>query len=66
MKLAQNSARLAVKNGWITCPYCSRNERIMKVRPDTEGRCLQVFCRSCKREIILDIDKGERVKLHGQ
>ena len=38
----------------------------MKVRPDTEARSLQVFCRSCKREIILDIDKGERVKLHGQ
>ena len=38
----------------------------MKVLPETEAKSLQVLCRTCKREIILDIDKGERVKLHGQ
>ena len=58
--------KLVVKNGWVSCPYCARNTRLMRVLPETAGRSIQVFCRTCKREIVLDIDKGERVKLHGQ
>ena len=38
----------------------------MRVLPNTEARSLQVYCRDCKREIILDIDKGQRVELRSQ
>ena len=65
MKNMENSARLAVKNGWVSCPYC-RNGRLMKVLPDTEGTSIQVFCKHCRKEIILDIHKGMGVELHGQ
>lgn len=65
MKSVQNSARLAVKNGWISCPHC-RNGRLMKVLPETEGTSIQVFCKQCRNEIILDIHKGMGVELHGQ
>ena len=66
MKLAQNSARLAVKNGWSSCPCCRRNKRLMRVLPETRARSLEVFCRDCKSTIILDIDEGQRVELRSQ
>ena len=66
MKSVQNSARLAVKNGWISCPCCKRNHRLMRVLPETQARSLEVFCRDCKSTIILDIHKGMGGELHGQ
>ena len=66
MKSETRPAKLAVKNGWVSCPYCKRNERLMRVLPDTEARRLEVYCRDCKRRIILNIDKGQRVELRSQ
>ena len=66
LKNVQNSARLAVKNGWISCPCCRRNKRLMRVLPETRARSLEVFCRDCKSTIILDIDEGQRVELRSQ
>ena len=66
MKSVQNSARLAVKNGWISCPCCKRNHRLMRVLPETQARSLAVFCRDCKSTIILDIYQGQRVELRSQ
>lgn len=66
MTSMQKQTILAVKNGWVSCPYCKRNERLMRVLPDTEARCLEVYCRDCKRRIILNIDKGQRVELRSQ
>lgn len=53
---------LPVHDHWVACPGCTRNKRLLKIRPDTEARRFVAYCRSCKREIILDIDKGERVR----
>lgn len=60
-----SSGKLVVKDGWLTCP-CGRNHRLLRVLEDTEARCLQLYCRSCKQEIIVDIDKGQSVKRRGQ
>lgn len=61
------TAKIAVKTGgWVPCPYCRRNQRLLRVLPDTEARSLQVYCRDCKRELILNIDKGQRVELRSQ
>ena len=65
MTSMQKQTILAVKNGWVSCPHC-RNGRLMKVLPDTEGTSIQVFCKHCRKEIILDIHKGMGVELHGQ
>ena len=62
MQTEKNCGKLVVKDGWITCPVCQRNIHLLKIRSDTEARNLQVFCRTCRREIILDIDKGQCVK----
>ena len=66
LKSVQNSARLAVKNGWISCPGCKRSRRLMRVLPETQARSLEVFCRDCKSTIILDIDPAQRVALRSQ
>lgn len=66
MKREERPAKLAVKNGWISCPCCKRNHRLMRVLPETRARSLEVFCRDCKSTIILDIDEGQRVELRSQ
>ena len=58
-KTLQNAACLgilSVKDGWIVCPGCGKH--IQRITPTTEARALPVYCRGCRREIILDIDRG--------
>ena len=66
MKAYSERGKLAIKNGWISCPCCKRNHRLMRVLPETQARSLEVFCRDCKSTIILDIDEGQRVELRSQ
>ena len=57
---------LPVTDGWLACPRCQRNRRLMRVNPDTYGRNIQLYCRICKSEIIVNIDKGECFESYGQ
>lgn len=57
---------LTVANGWLECPSCRRNRRMMQIRPDAEGRNIVAFCRVCKTEHIVDIVKGECFESYGQ
>lgn len=67
MQNGANTAKIAVKtDGWVTCPYCRRNKRLLRINQDTEARNLQVYCRDCKHELILNIAKGQRVELRSQ
>lgn len=50
---------LVVKDGYLQCPQCRRNKRLLKIDPDTKATRLVVFCRDCKTEHIVDIDKGQ-------
>ncbi len=50
---------LRVRDGWIECPICHRNRKLLRITPETKARSLPVFCRSCKREIIIDIERGQ-------
>lgn len=62
MQTANKSAILPVKDGWISCPVCRRNHRLLRIDDRTEALGLPVYCRTCRTEIILDIDKGQSVK----
>lgn len=42
-----------VRDGWIECPYC--HHKLLRVKPETQAKSLPVYCRVCKREIIIDI-----------
>lgn len=54
--------KLTVKDGWLACPVCNRNIHLLKIRPDTQAQNLQVFCRTCRSEIVVNIEKGQCVK----
>ena len=54
--------KLTVKDGWVTCPVCKRNRRLIRVKPETVAQALPVFCRDCKSEIILNIERGQSVE----
>ena len=50
---------------FISCPMC-RKSKIMRIYPETSGEKISMYCRNCKREIIVDIQPGtgtERVIL---
>lgn len=53
---------LPVVSGWIACPACRRNHRLLKITDETEAHSLRVYCRTCRTEIILDIERGQSVK----
>nr|DAO54892.1 MAG TPA: cysteine-rich protein [Caudoviricetes sp.] len=66
LKSVQNSDRLSIKNGWISCPVCGRNHRLLRITDETEACSLPVYCRTCRSEIILNIAKGQSVKRQSQ
>lgn len=56
---------IKVQDGWVACPVCKRNKRLLRVTPSTRATCLPVYCRDCKSEIILDIE-GQSVERRSQ
>ena len=62
MRVKSEYGTLSIKDGWITCPVCRRNRRLLRITPDTQADCLPVFCRDCKTEIILHIERGQSVE----
>lgn len=66
LQVDQNYAKLNVRNGWLECPICHRNKRLLRIERDTEARELPVYCRDCKQESILNIEKGQSVERRSQ
>lgn len=57
---------LTVKDGWLACPVCRRNKRLLHVLPTTEAADLEVFCRDCKSAVRIDIARGQNVERRSQ
>ena len=62
----QSPCKLVVKDGWVICPVCLRNKRLLRIEEETEAHDLPVYCRDCKTEIILDITRGRSVERRSQ
>ena len=58
--------KLETDGGWLICPVCKRNRRLLRIRPGTTAREIQLYCRSCKSEILVDIDQGECFESRGR
>lgn len=50
---------LTVKDGYLVCPICRRNKRVMRINPDTVATRVVAYCRDCKTESIVDIERGQ-------
>jgi uncharacterized protein YbaR (Trm112 family) len=57
--VSKHGKLLAVKDGWLVCPTCRRNKRLLRIRQDTEAHRMVVYCRDCKTEHIVDISEGQ-------
>lgn len=53
---------LTVKDGWVVCPVCKRNHHLLRISSETEATDLPVYCRTCRSEMILNIERGQSVK----
>lgn len=54
-----------VHEGWVQCPICKRNKRLLRVTAETRAEELRIYCRDCKNEITVDIE-GQSVKRRSQ
>ena len=57
---------LTVEAGYLVCPRCRMNRRLIPVEPDTVAHNLQVYCRTCKQRIKIDIVKGQCFESQGR
>ncbi|MGM9566475.1 cysteine-rich KTR domain-containing protein [Evtepia sp.] len=55
-----------MKDGWLGCPVCRRNRRLLHVLPETTAEHLEVYCRDCKTSLIVNIAKGQSVERRSQ
>ena len=42
---------------FISCPTC-KAKRLMRIYPETRGESVALFCRRCRRELVVDIQPG--------
>lgn len=60
MQIPEKSDKLlTVKDGYLVCPVCRRNKRVLQIRPDTVAVNVIAYCRCCKTELLINIDKGQ-------
>lgn len=59
MTNSKKSVNLPVKDGFLICPRCHRDRKIVKVSPDTVAKNLEVMCKFCKYKFAVDIIAGQ-------
>lgn len=53
---------MPVSNGYVFCPECRRRQiraKLIQILPETTAHELHLFCRHCKTEYIVNIEKGQ-------
>lgn len=50
--------KLVVKDGWLVCPNCKQKTN-QHIRPDTEARNWELWCRNCKAVFVVNIERGQ-------
>lgn len=59
MRMAENRSKLlTVRDGYLICPVCRQNKKLLPVLPETSGRNIAVYCTKCKHRTIVNIDNG--------
>lgn len=58
MRTVNESAKMAIKDGWVMCPACGKG-KILKVNPDTTVHNLPRPCKRCGQISIVNIEAPE-------
>ena len=58
MQSNMRCGKLVIRNGRYVCPNCKQTTN-QKADPETEARGLILWCRSCKAEYIVNIERGQ-------
>lgn len=45
---------ISAKKTWLICPGC-RRQKLARLLPGTQVRNLPLYCRSCRREVVVNI-----------
>ncbi len=54
----KSSGILKIENGFLICPRCRRNKRLLRVTKGTKAEQIAVYCSTCKGEFLIDIEDG--------
>ena len=54
LKIETTYGKIEINPGWLKCPACGK-PKLLYLLPNTTAKDLPVFCKRCKREIILNI-----------
>lgn len=49
--------KIDTKDGFLLCPRCKRH-KVLKILPGTEGKNIVVWCKSCRTESVVNIEKS--------
>lgn len=59
LQTTQNHGKLlTVRDGYLVCPVCRQNKKLLPVLPTTSGRNIVCYCTKCKHRTIVNIDSG--------
>ena len=60
LQTARTSGKmLTVRDGYLICPVCRQNRKLLPVLPSTSGRDIVAWCSKCKHRTIVNIDHGQ-------
>lgn len=59
-KEAKHGKMLTVEDGYIKCPFC--NKTIQRITEQTHGEYIPLYCRACRREVLVDILRGQSAR----
>lgn len=60
MQTTAKCGTLTIADGYVLCPVCGT--KLQRVPPDMAARNLPLYCRRCKLEINVNIDRGQSLK----
>lgn len=59
MQTSENRGKLlTVRDGFLLCPICRQNKKLLPVLPTTSGSDIVCYCQKCKHRVIVNIDHG--------
>lgn len=56
MQTTKYCGKMMTRGGYLLCPICQR-QKVLRLLPETEGKQIAVYCKNCRKESVVNIDK---------